>query len=197
MFTGLIQGVGKLLARETRGGDARLRIGFGALETGDVVPGESIAVNGVCLTVVAFDAASFDADASNETLALTTLSNWAEGRRVNLERAARVGDELGGHIVSGHVDGVGEVLSVESEGGSHRVRIRAPRPLHRFIAPKGSITVEGVSLTVNEVEDDVFGVNLIPHTWDVTTLGDLKAGSRVNLEIDMLARYLARWRETA
>ena len=104
---------------------------------------------------------------------------------------------MGGHIVSGHVDGIGEVLSVVSEGGSHRVRIRAPRPLHRFIASKGSITVEGVSLTVNEVEDDVFGVNLIPHTWDVTTLGELSAGSRVNLEIDMLARYLARWKETA
>jgi riboflavin synthase len=108
-----------------------------------------------------------------------------------------VGDELGGHIVSGHVDGVGEVILVESEGGSHRVKIRVPRPLHRFIAPKGSITVDGVSLTVNEVEDDVFGVNLIPHTWDVTTLGRLKPGSKVNLEIDMLARYLARWRETA
>ena len=116
---------------------------------------------------------------------------------MNLERAARVGDELGGHIVSGHVDGVGEVLSIESEGGSHRVRIRVPRPLHRLVAPKGSITVEGVSLTVNEVEDDVFGVNLIPHSWAVTTLGELVAGSRVNLEIDMLARYLARWRETA
>src|SRR5258706_5177580 len=116
---------------------------------------------------------------------------------MTLERAAGVGYELGGNTVSGHVDGVGEVLSVESEGGSHRVRVKVPRPLHRLIAPKGSITVEGVSLTVNEVEDDVFGVNLIPHTWDVTTLGELKAGSRVNLEIDMLARYLARWRETA
>jgi riboflavin synthase len=128
---------------------------------------------------------------------MTTLADWTEGRPVNLERAARVGDELGGHIVSGHVDGIGEVLSVESEGGSHRVRIRVPKPLHRQIAPKGSITVEGVSLTVNKVEDDVFGVNLIPHTWDVTTLGTLKPGARVNLEIDMLARYLARWRETA
>jgi riboflavin synthase len=115
---------------------------------------------------------------------------------MNLERPARVGDELGGHIVSGHVDGVGEVVSVSPDGGSHRVGIRAPRPLHRFIAPKGSITVEGVSLTVNAVEDDVFGVNIIPHTWDVTTLGDIVAGARVNLEIDMLARYLARWRET-
>jgi riboflavin synthase len=139
----------------------------------------------------------FAVEVSGETLSMTTLSDWAEGRPVNLERAARVGDELGGHIVSGHVDGVGEVLSIESEGGSHRVRIRVPKPLHRHIAPKGSITVEGVSLTVNEVEDDVFGVNLIPHTWDVTSLGGLKVGSRVNLEIDMLARYLARWRETA
>jgi riboflavin synthase len=136
-------------------------------------------------------------EVSGETLGLTTLDDWKSGRRVNLERAAKVGDELGGHIVSGHVDGVGEVLSVEAEGGSHRLRIRAPRPLHRFIAPKGSITVEGVSLTVNEVEDDVFGVNLIPHTWEVTTLGELAAGGWVNLEIDMLARYLARWRETA
>ena len=139
----------------------------------------------------------FAVEVSGETLGLTTLDAWAEGRRINLERAARVGDELGGHIVSGHVDGIGEVLSVESEGGSHRVRIRVPKPLHRFIAPKGSITVEGVSLTVNEVEADVFGVNLIPHTWDVTTLGELKPGSRVNLEIDMLARYLARFQETA
>ena len=139
----------------------------------------------------------FAVEVSGETLSLTTLGDWTKGRAVNLERAARVGDELGGHIVSGHVDGVGEVLSIENEGGSHRVRIRAPKPLHRLIAPKGSITVEGVSLTVNEVEDDTFGVNLIPHTWDVTTLGELKVGGRVNLEIDMLARYLARWRETA
>jgi riboflavin synthase len=130
-------------------------------------------------------------------LSKTTLGQWSEGAPVNLERAARLGDELGGHIVSGHVDGVGEVVSVEPEGGSHRIRIRAPKPLHRFIAPKGSITVEGVSLTVNEVDDDVFGVNLIPHTWDVTTLGRLAAGAKVNLEIDMLARYLARYQETA
>jgi riboflavin synthase len=115
---------------------------------------------------------------------------------VNLERAAKLGDELGGHIVSGHVDGVGEVVSVTPEGGSRRIRVRAPAPLHRFIAPKGSIAVEGVSLTVNEVEGDVFGVNIIPHTWEVTTLGRLKAGSKVNLEIDVLARYVARWQET-
>ena len=139
----------------------------------------------------------FSVEISGESLSLTTLGEWKEGRPVNLERAARVGDELGGHIVSGHVDGIGEVTSITSEGGSHRVQVRVPKPLHRFIAPKGSITIEGVSLTVNEVEDDTFGVNLIPHTWDVTTLGSLQVGSRVNLEIDMLARYLARWRETA
>jgi riboflavin synthase len=159
--------------------------------------GASVAHAGCCLTIVEKGDGWFAVEVSGETLSATTLDNWNEGRRVNLERAARVGDELGGHIVSGHVDGVGEVLSVESEGGSHRVQVRVPKPLHRFIAPKGSITVEGVSLTVNEVEDDIFGVNLIPHTWDVTTLGELKPGSRVNLEIDMLARYLARWRETA
>ena len=139
----------------------------------------------------------FVVEASGETLASSTLADWKAGRRVNLERPARAGDELGGHVVSGHVDGVGEVLSVRPEGGSHALTIRAPRPLHRYIAVKGSITIEGVSLTVNEVEDDVFAVNIIPHTWDVTTLGELAPGARVNLEIDMLARYLARWRETA
>ncbi len=133
---------------------------------------------------------------SGETLSLTTLGDWSEGDPVNLERAAKVGEELGGHIVSGHVDGLGEVIAVTPEGGSHRVKIRAPAPLHRFIAPKGSIAMEGVSLTVNEVDDQVFGVNIIPHTWEVTTLGRLKPGSRVNLEIDVLARYVARWQET-
>ena len=159
--------------------------------------GASISHAGCCLTVVDKGEGWFAVEVSGETRAMSTLANWREGRRVNLERPARVGDELGGHIVSGHVDGVGEVVSVEPEGGSHRVKIRAPRPLHRFIAPKGSITVDGVSLTVNEVDEDVFGVNIIPHTWDVTTIGELKPGSTVNLEIDMLARYLARWRETA
>ncbi|HEY5006492.1 MAG TPA: riboflavin synthase, partial [Caulobacteraceae bacterium] len=139
----------------------------------------------------------FAVEVSGETLAMSTLGDWHEGRRINLERAARAGDEMGGHIVSGHVDGVGEVVQVTPEGGSHRLRIRAPRPLHRYIASKGSISVEGVSLTVNEVEDDIFGVNIIPHTWEATTLGALKVGDRVNLEIDMLARYLARWQETA
>jgi len=201
MFTGIVTDIGEVLAVEPRAeGLSRLRIAC-RYDPDTVDIGASMACSGVCLTVVGRgrdgNRGWFAVEVSGETLAMSTLDEWAEGRPVNLERAARVGDELGGHIVSGHVDGVGEVLSIESEGGSHRVRIRVPRPLHRYIAPKGSITVEGVSLTVNEVEDDVFGVNLIPHTWDVTTLGTLKAGSRVNLEIDMLARYLARWRETA
>jgi riboflavin synthase len=196
MFTGIVTDVGRIRAVRDTHRDRRFEIET-AYDLASVEIGASIAHAGCCLTVVEKGAGWFAVEVSGETLSATTLGDWAEGRRVNLERAARVGDELGGHIVSGHVDGVGEVLSVDAEGGSHRVRIRAPRPLHRFIAPKGSITVEGVSLTVNEVAEDVFGVNLIPHTWDVTTLGELAAGGRVNLEIDMLARYLARWRETA
>jgi riboflavin synthase len=196
MFTGIVTDVGKVRAVRDTNRDRRFEIETG-FDLSTVEIGASISHAGCCLTVVEKGEGWFAVEVSGETLAMSTLGDWKPGRRVNLERAARVGDELGGHIVSGHVDGIGQVLSVEVEGGSHRVRIRAPKPLHRFIAPKGSITVEGVSLTVNEVEDDVFGVNLIPHTWDVTTLGELEAGSRVNLEIDMLARYLARWRETA
>lgn len=196
MFTGIVTDVGRVRAVRDTNRDRRFEIET-AFDLASLDLGASVSHAGCCLTVVEKGEGWIAVEVSAETLSKTTLSDWAEGRRVNLERAARVGDELGGHIVSGHVDGVGEVLSIDSEGGSHRVRIRAPRPLHRFIAPKGSITVEGVSLTVNEVEDDVFGVNLIPHTWDVTTLGSLEVGSRVNLEIDMLARYLARWRETA
>jgi riboflavin synthase len=196
MFTGIVTDVGRVRGVRETNRDRRFEIET-AFDLSTVDIGASISHAGCCLTVVEKGQGWFAVEVSGETLSLTTLADWREGRRVNLERAARVGDELGGHIVSGHVDGVGEVLSMESEGGSHRVRIRAPRPLHRFIAAKGSITVEGVSLTVNDVEDDVFGVNLIPHTWDVTTLGELKPGVGVNLEIDMLARYLARWRETA
>ncbi|HSV03378.1 MAG TPA: riboflavin synthase [Phenylobacterium sp.] len=196
MFTGIVTDVGRVRAVRDTNRDRRFEIETG-FDVSDIDLGASINHAGVCLTVVEKGEGWFAVEVSGETLAVSTLGAWSEGRRVNLERAAKLGDELGGHIVSGHVDGVGEVLSVAGEGGSHRVRIRAPRPLHRFIAPKGSITIEGVSLTVNDVEDDVFGVNLIPHTWEVTTLGELRPGSRVNLEIDMLARYLARWRETA
>jgi len=196
MFTGIVTDVGRVRAVRDTNRDRRFEIetGFG---TAGIDIGASISHAGCCLTVVDKGEGWFAVEVTGETLAMSTLDEWKVGRRINLERAARVGDELGGHIVSGHVDGVGEVLSVAPEGGSHRVRIRTPQPLHRFIAPKGSITVEGVSLTVNEVEDDVFGVNIIPHTWEVTTLAELEPGSRVNLEIDMLARYLARWRETA
>ena len=196
MFTGIVTDIGRVRAVLETNRDLRFEIETSFdLSTVDI--GASISHAGCCLTVVETGEGWFAVEVSGETLGSTSLSGWQVGRPVNLERAARVGDELGGHIVSGHVDGVGVVLTIDSDGGSHRVRIRAPRPLHRFIASKGSITVEGVSLTVNEVEDDVFGVNLIPHTWDVTTLGGLKVGSKVNLEIDMLARYLARWRETA
>src|ERR1043165_214304 len=196
MFTGIVTDVGRVRSVRDTNRDRRFEIETG-FDTATIDIGASVSHAGCCLTIVEKGPGWFAVEVSGETLSLTTLADWHEGRPVNLERAARVGDELGGHIVSGHVDGVGEVISVESEGGSHRVMIRVPRPLHRFIAPKGSITVEGVSLTVNEVEDDVFGVNLIPHTWEGTTLGGLSAGSRGNLEMDTLRRSLARWRETA
>ena len=196
MFTGIVTDVGRLRAVRETNRDLRFEVET-SFDLSTIDMGASISHAGCCLTIVEKGDNWFAVEISGETISLTTLGTWKEGDPINLERAARVGDELGGHIVSGHVDGVGEVISVESEGGSHRVKIRVPRPMHRFIAPKGSITVDGVSLTVNEVDDDVFGVNLIPHTWDVTTLGRLKSGAKVNLEIDMLARYLARWRETA
>ena len=196
MFTGIVTDVGRVRAVRDTNRDRRFEIET-VYDTAGLDMGASVSHAGCCLTVVDKGPGWFAVEVSGETLSKTTLGDWTEGRQVNLERAARLGDELGGHIVSGHVDGVGEVVSTTAEGGSHRIAVRVPRPLHRYIAPKGSITVEGVSLTVNEVEDDVFGVNIIPHTWEVTTLGQLTTGSRVNLEIDMLARYLARWRETA
>ncbi|ATQ42774.1 riboflavin synthase [Caulobacter mirabilis] len=196
MFTGIVTDVGRVRSVRETNRDRRYEIET-TYDVAGVDMGASISHAGCCLTVVEKGEGWFAVEVSHETLSKTTLDRWQEGHRVNLERAARLGDEMGGHIVSGHVDGVGEVLSIEPDGGSHRIRIRAPRPLHRLIAPKGSIAVEGVSLTVNEVEDDVFGVNIIPHTFEVTTLGELAPGYKVNLEIDMLARYLARWQETA
>jgi riboflavin synthase len=196
MFTGIVTDVGRVRSVRETNRDRRYEIET-AYDMATVDMGASISHAGCCLTVVEKGEGWFAVEVSAETLSKTTLGQWSEGAPVNLERAARLGDEMGGHIVSGHVDGLGEVLSITPEGGSHRLMIRAPKPLHRLIAPKGSITVEGVSLTVNAVEDDVFGLNIIPHTWDVTTLGRLTVGSRVNLEIDMLARYLARWQETA
>lgn len=196
MFTGIITDIGRVRAIERGVGDPRMEIET-RFDTTGLAVGASIAHSGCCLTVVGAGAGWFAVEVSSETLARTNLGGWRPGARVNLERAARLGEEIGGHIVSGHVDGVGEVRSLRPEGGSHRLSIRAPRPLHRYIASQGSIAVDGVSLTVNGVEDDLFEVNVIPHTWGATTLADLQPGATVNLEIDMLARYAARWRETA
>src|SRR5690606_6294066 len=192
MFTGLVQAVGRLEAREARGGDARLRIGFGGLPAGDVALGESIAVNGVCLTVVGFDAAAFEADASNETLALTTLGLLPEGAPLNLERALRADERLGGHLVSGHVDGVGKVLAIEPDARAQRWRFAAPAPLLRYVAAKGSICVDGTSLTVNAVDEAGFEVALVPHTVANTAFAATRVGDPVNLEVDMIARYVER-----
>jgi len=199
MFTGIIREVGSLLTRRDAG-DTYLRIGCKrAPET--IETGASIACNGVCLTVIAAGADGgqnwFEVAASAETKAKTTLGAWQPGQRINLEPALRLGDELGGHIVSGHVDGVGEITAVRPEGDSHRLTIRVPPLLARFIASKGSIAVDGISLTVNEVAPDSFGVNIIPHTWSVTSLAGAKPGTQVNLEIDLLARYVARLTEMA
>lgn len=192
MFTGLIEGVGVLVAREMRGGDARLRIGVGTLPFDRVELGESIAVNGVCLTVVAFDAAHFEADASNETLALTTLGALPIGHAMNLERAMRPDDRLGGHLVSGHVDGVGRVLRVSDDARAQRWTFAAPQPLLRYIAQKGSICVDGVSLTVNTVDANGFEVALVPHTIAHTAFARTTAGDAVNLEVDLVARHVER-----
>lgn len=192
MFTGLIQGVGRLAAREIRGGDARLTIAIGTLPFDDVAPGESIAVNGVCLTVVAFDAVSFAADASRETLSLTTLGALAVDAPVNLERAMLPTDRLGGHLVSGHVDGIGRVLEILPDARAQRWRFTAPASLLKYIALKGSICVDGVSLTVNAVDDAGFEVALIPHTVAQTAFARTRPGDAVNLEVDLVARYVER-----
>ncbi len=196
MFTGIVTDIGRVRAVQQTARDRRYEIET-AWDTATIDLGASISHAGCCLTVTETGPGWFAVEVSNETLSKTCLGAWTEGSRVNLERAAKLGDEMGGHIVSGHVDGVGRVLSIAPEGGSHRIEIEAPEPLHRFIAPKGSITVDGVSLTVNAVGGRRFGVNIIPHTWTATTLGTLQPGDGVNLEIDMLARYLARWQETA
>lgn len=190
MFTGIITDVGRIEALE-QAGDMRARIAT-AYDTAGIDIGASIASDGVCLTVVALGDGWYDVDISAETVSKTNLGNWAVGRRVNLERALKVGDELGGHIVSGHVDGVAQVVSMQVEGDSTRVRFHAPSDLARFIAPKGSVALNGTSLTVNEVEGDEFGVNLISHTKEVTNWGQVQVEDRINLEIDTLARYVAR-----
>jgi riboflavin synthase len=193
MFTGIITDIGTVRAI-ARAGDTRFEIAT-AYDLATVEIGASIACNGCCLTVIEKGRDWFAVQASAETLSKTTLGAWRSGTRINLERALKIGDELGGHIVSGHVDGLGEIVSITAEGESLRFRIRVPSALARFIAPKGSVAVDGTSLTVNEVEGDVFGVNIIPHTQAVTTWGGMVAGQGVNIEIDMLARYVARLTE--
>jgi riboflavin synthase len=193
MFTGIITDIGTVRAIR-QAGDTRFEIAT-SYELSTVDMGASIACNGCCLTVIEKGKDWFAIQASAETLSKTTLGEWREGTRINLERALKIGDELGGHIVSGHVDGLGEVVSITPEGDSKRFRFRVPGELARFIAPKGSVAIDGTSLTVNEVEGDHFGVNIIPHTQAVTTWGDMAEGQRVNIEIDMLARYVARLTE--
>jgi riboflavin synthase len=190
MFTGIVSGVGEVRAIEKRG-DTHIVIAP-PFDAGALAIGASVACAGCCLTVFARDAQTFTVTASAETLAHTTLGTWKQGTRVNLERPLNVGDELGGHIVTGHIDGVAELTGVSREGESFRMSFAAPDALARFIAPKGSIALDGVSLTVNEADGARFGVNIIPHTLKVTTFGGLKPGARVNLEVDVIARYVAR-----
>lgn len=196
MFTGIVTDIGEVLELEQRG-DLRARIGT-AYEVAGIDLGASIACDGVCLTVVALGREPknwFDVEISAESVSKTNIGAWAVGKRLNLERALKVGDELGGHIVSGHVDGVAEVVGLTPEGDSLRVTFRAPEALAKFIAPKGSVALNGTSLTVNEVNGRDFGVNFIPHTQHVTTWGEVALGKKVNLEVDTMARYVARLRE--
>ncbi len=193
MFTGIVTDVGTVIALEQQGDlTARIETSY---DTATIDLGASIASDGVCLTVVALGDGWYDVQISAETVSKTNLGDWKIGKKVNLERALKVGDELGGHIVSGHVDGVAEVVGIEDEGDSTRVTLRAPESLVRFIAPKGSVALNGTSLTVNAVEGCDFGINFIPHTKEVTTWGDVQMGDLINLEIDTLARYVARLAE--
>jgi riboflavin synthase len=192
MFTGIIQAVGKVVTREDRGGDARLRVATGPLDLADVGLGDSIAVSGICLTAVELPGDGFWADVSGETLSRTTLGALRPGDRVNLEKALTPTTRLGGHLVSGHVDGVGRVVERRPEARSVRVVIEAPRELARYIAEKGSVAVDGVSLTVNEVTGARFDLNIVPHTLQWTTIDEYAPGRPVNLEVDVIARYLER-----
>ena len=192
MFTGIIQSVGTVAAMETKGGDVRLRINTGKLDLADVALGDSIAVNGVCLTAVELPGDGFVADVSNETLALTSLGRLKAGSRVNLEKALTMATRLGGHLVSGHVDGLGTVVSRHDDARSVRFVIEAPAELARYIAHKGSICVDGTSLTVNGVDGARFELNIVPHTLQETIMEEYQPGSEVNLEVDLIARYLER-----
>jgi riboflavin synthase len=192
MFTGIISAIGDIAELEQRDGDVRLTIRTGNLSLADVHLGDSIASNGACLTAVELTGEGFIADVSVETLNLTTIVNWQVGNRINLEKAMQASDRFGGHIVSGHVDGIGEVISLHEDARSWRFRIRAPRELAKYIAHKGSITVDGTSLTINKVEGAEFELNIVPHTMTHTVMGDYKVGTKVNLEVDLVARYLER-----
>jgi riboflavin synthase len=192
MFTGIVQCMGSIKAAEPRGGDLRLEIDAACIDAPRRQLGDSVAVAGVCLTVAELKPHGFIADVSRETLQHTTIGEWRAGARVNLEPALRAGDALGGHMVSGHVDGCAELIAREGDARSQRLRFRVPAGLERYIARKGSVTLDGVSLTVNEVEGREFGVNLIPHTLEVTTLGQAHRGALLNLEIDLMARYVER-----
>ena len=192
MFTGIIQAIGTLRDIQPKGGDLRLTLATGKLDMSDVALGDSIAVNGVCLTAVLFDQQSFSADVSRETLSLTSLGNLARGSKVNLEKALTLQTRLGGHLVSGHVDGLGEVINRHDDARSVRFRIRAPDHLAKYIAMKGSICIDGTSLTVNKVDGSTFELNIVPHTLQETIMADYRSGTRVNLEVDVIARYLER-----
>lgn len=205
MFTGIVREVGEVVRVERlEGGDTRIEIACERPEA-EIEIGASIASSGVCLTVVAKGTRDgrtwYGIDASDETLSVTTLGHWRPGTRVNIEPSLRVGDELGGHIVSGHVDGLGRIEGIAPEGGSHRLEIAAPKLLAKFLAAKGSVALDGISLTVNRVEDRaddaLFSLNIIPHTWAITTLADATVGTEVNLEVDLMARYVARLAEAS
>jgi len=192
MFTGIIQSIGNIADLQPKGGDMTLVVNTGKLDMSDVELGDSIAVNGVCLTAIAMTGSSFSADVSRETLSLTSLGDLSKGSAVNLEKALTLKTRLGGHMVSGHVDGLGEVLSRQNDGRSERFRIQAPDELAKYIAAKGSITIDGVSLTVNVVDGAFFEINIVPHTIQETIIGAYQAGSKINLEVDVVARYLER-----
>jgi len=197
MFTGIVQAMGAIVRVEARGGDTRLVIDTRALDTSDVAIGDSICVSGVCLTAVAIDAAGFAADVSAETLSCTVFATLKSGDCVNLEKSLRLADRLGGHLVSGHVDGVGRVAAIEPDARSQRWSFEVPAELSRYIAAKGSICIDGVSLTVNEVDANRFGVNLIPHTIGATTFQYKRVGDSVNIEVDLIARYVERLHSSA
>jgi riboflavin synthase len=192
MFTGIVLAKGSISDVEKRGGDVRLRIEAGDLDMSDIALGDSVCVSGVCLTAIDPDAKGFSADVSIETLSRTTLGELAAGDAVNLEKSLRLSDRLGGHLVSGHVDAIGRVVSIEPDARSQRWRFEIPAHLAKYIAAKGSVCVDGVSLTVNGVDANTFGVNLIPHTIAVTTFADKKVGDAVNIEVDLIARYVER-----